>query len=107
MTAAGATTWMAALLLGRLNAPVLVWRDPVARMAALGATALGPLLGVWMSLVAVQHAGTAVAATLTSTVPIMILPLVVLVKKERVGLRAVIGAVVAVSGVALLFLRNR
>jgi drug/metabolite transporter (DMT)-like permease len=106
MTAAAVTTWLAALVLSRLDAPLLVWRDPKARVAALGATFLGPLMGVWLSLVAVKHAGTAVAATLTATTPILILPLVMVVKKERIGMRAVIGAIVAVAGVALLFLRR-
>jgi drug/metabolite transporter (DMT)-like permease len=106
MTAAAAATWLAALALRRLDAPMLVWRDPRTRLAALGATLLGPLLGVWLSLVALQHAGTAVAATLTATTPILILPLVVIVKKEKVGPRALLGAVLAVVGVALLFLRH-
>lgn len=65
---------------------------------------VGPFLGVWMSLVAVKHIATGLAATLNSTTPVMILPLVVLWYKERVTLRAIFGAVIAVCGVALIFL---
>lgn len=106
MVAAALVIWAVAVVLRRLAAPARILRDPGVRLAALGATLLGPLLGVWLSLVAVRHAGTAVAATLMSTVPILILPLVVLVRKEPVGGRAVLGAVLAVAGVALLFVRR-
>ena len=106
MMAASLVIWMISFLISRTGASLPILRDPGVRLAAGGATLLGPLLGVWLSLVAVRHAGTAVAATLMSTVPIMILPLVILVRKEHVGPRAVLGAVVAVAGVALLFARH-
>ena len=106
MVAAAGVIWVVALVLRRPVALSSILKDPGVRLAACGATLLGPLLGVWLSLVAVRHAGTAVAATLMSTVPIMILPLIVLVRKEHVGGRAVLGAVVAVAGVALLFVRR-
>lgn len=107
MAAATLAIWAGALVLGRWRAPVGILGNPRVRLAAIGATILGPLLGVWLSLVAVRHAGTAVAATLTATVPILILPLVVLVRKERIGARAVVGALLAVAGVALIFSRHR
>jgi len=72
--------------------------------AALGAFA-GPFVGVSLSLLAIQHTETGVAATIMATVPVLIIPAVVLLHKERVSARAALGAVVAVSGVALLVLR--
>ena len=72
-------------------------------LCAAGAM-VGPFLGVWMSLVAVKYIAAGLAATLNSTTPVMILPLVVLWYKERVTLRATLGAVVTVCGVALIFL---
>jgi len=72
-------------------------------LCAAGATD-GPFLGVWMSLVAIKYIAAGLAATLNSTTPVMILPLVVLWYKERVTLRATLGAVVTVCGVALIFL---
>jgi drug/metabolite transporter (DMT)-like permease len=71
---------------------------------ALGGAFFGPFLGVTLSLVAVKHAHAGVAQTILSTTPITILPLAVLVYKERLTIRAVLGAVVAVAGIALLFL---
>jgi drug/metabolite transporter (DMT)-like permease len=72
--------------------------------AALGAFA-GPFVGVSLSLLAIQHTETGVAATIMATVPVLIIPAVVLLHKERVSARAAFGAIVAVGGVALLWLR--
>lgn len=64
----------------------------------------GPFLGVTLGLVAAQRAGTGVASTIIATVPVLLIPVSVFVLHQRVTLREVIGAVVAVAGVALLFL---
>jgi drug/metabolite transporter (DMT)-like permease len=77
-------------------------RTAMAR-TSLGAF-FGPFLGVSLSLVAVQYTEAGVAATLMALVPVMIIPLTVYVRKERVTPRSVIGAAVAVGGAALLFL---
>jgi drug/metabolite transporter (DMT)-like permease len=39
-----------------------------------------------------------------SITPVLIIPFVILIHKERVSLRAALGALVAVGGVALLWL---
>jgi drug/metabolite transporter (DMT)-like permease len=64
----------------------------------------GPFLGVGLSLVAVQLIPTGVAASLMALTPVLIIPPVVLLGRERVGPGGVAGAVVAVAGVVLLFL---
>ncbi len=69
----------------------------------LGAIA-GPFLGVWMSLVASDRVPLGVAQTLCSLVPIFILPFAVVLYRERLTGRAVVGAIIAVSGAAILFL---
>jgi drug/metabolite transporter (DMT)-like permease len=73
------------------------------RGTTLGAF-FGPFLGVSFSLLAVKYAETGVAATLMALAPVLIIPPAVLLYKERVSLRAVLGALVAVTGSALLFL---
>ncbi|MBW2276448.1 MAG: DMT family transporter [Deltaproteobacteria bacterium] len=70
---------------------------------ALGAV-FGPFLGVSMSLLAVKHTETGVAATIMSIVPVLIIAPSALIFKEPVTLRAVLGALIAVGGVAVLFL---
>lgn len=64
----------------------------------------GPFLGVGFSLLAVQHALAGVASTIMAIVPVLIIPPAVIILKEKVNAREVIGAVVAVAGVGLLFL---
>jgi len=64
----------------------------------------GPFLGVSLSLLAVRHTATGVAATIMALVPVLIIPVVILLHKERVSARAIAGAVLAVGGVSLLFL---
>jgi len=64
----------------------------------------GPFLGVSLSLVAVQNTEAGVAATIMALVPVLIIAPSVLIFKERVTTRAVVGAVIAVSGTVLLFL---
>jgi drug/metabolite transporter (DMT)-like permease len=74
-------------------------------MARMGLGAIfGPFLGVSLSLVAIAHTEAGVAATIMAIVPVLIIPPSVWLKKEKVSPRAVIGAVIAVAGVALMFL---
>ena len=72
-------------------------------LASVGAF-FGPFLGVTLSLVAVRETSTGVASSIMALTPILIIPIVVLVRRERVGLGGIVGAVVAVAGVVLLFL---
>ncbi len=71
--------------------------------AALGAF-FGPFLGVSLSLYAVRHTVAGVAASIMALQPVLIIPLVVVLHRERVGIGGIAGALVAVAGVALLFL---
>jgi drug/metabolite transporter (DMT)-like permease len=73
------------------------------KLIAVGAF-LGPVLGVSASLLAVQHTEVGVASTLMALPPIFLLPISYFVFKERFGWQTVAGTLVAVSGVALLFL---
>jgi len=65
---------------------------------------LGPFLGMTLFLTALQYSPTGVVATITATMPVMVLPFSVFVHHEKITWRAVVGALVAVSGVALLML---
>jgi drug/metabolite transporter (DMT)-like permease len=90
---------------------VLRWwprvRMATAHPSGLGYTAFGalfgPTLGVSLSLIAVRHTLTGVAASLMATTPLLIIPLVILLRREKVGPSGVGGAVLVVAGVALLF----
>jgi drug/metabolite transporter (DMT)-like permease len=76
--------------------------------SGLGFTALGafvgPFVGVGLSLVAVKHVAAGVAATIISIVPVLIIPFVIVIHHEHVSWRATLGALVAVTGVGMIFL---
>jgi drug/metabolite transporter (DMT)-like permease len=71
--------------------------------AALGAF-FGPFLAVSLSLIAIRSTLSGVAASIMALTPVLIIPLVVLLRREKVGAGGVLGALVAVTGVVLLFL---
>jgi drug/metabolite transporter (DMT)-like permease len=66
----------------------------------------GPFLGVSFSLLAIQHTVTGVASTIMAITPVLIIAPAVVLFKEKVTAREIIGAFVAVAGVAILFLRE-
>ncbi len=66
--------------------------------------AIGPFLGVSMSLMALHYLPTGVASTFFSLIPICIIPFSIYLHKEHVSLRAIAGAVTAVFGVYLLMI---
>jgi drug/metabolite transporter (DMT)-like permease len=70
-------------------------------LTGLGAV-FGPFLGVSLSLLAVQHTKAGIAASIMAIYPVMLIPVVVLLGRERVGLGGVLGTVLAVLGVVLL-----
>jgi drug/metabolite transporter (DMT)-like permease len=67
-------------------------------------TFAGPFLGVILSMVAVRHCPAGVVSTIIATMPVLILPCVIVLYREKVSLRAAGGAVLSVVGVALLML---
>jgi drug/metabolite transporter (DMT)-like permease len=64
----------------------------------------GPFLGVSFSLLAVQHTETGIAATLMAIVPVLIILPSVIIFKEKVNWKEILGAAVTVGGVAMFFL---
>jgi drug/metabolite transporter (DMT)-like permease len=102
--AAAALVWLAAFLTGRAAQPLQALRGhPRAALAISAATLLGPVTGVSLSLVAIQHAPIGIASTLMALTPVIILPLVRFLFHERISPRALAGTVVALLGVALIF----
>jgi len=64
----------------------------------------GPVIGVSLSLFAVQHASTGIVSTIMSITPILIIPMSIIVLKEKVVPREILGAIICLIGVSLLFL---
>jgi drug/metabolite transporter (DMT)-like permease len=84
----------------RADRPAKQW-GPGVGLTACGAV-VGPFLGMWCSLIAFKHSPLAIAQTLMSLSPVLILPIAYFGFRERVSRRAVIGALVAIAGAALL-----
>jgi drug/metabolite transporter (DMT)-like permease len=70
----------------------------------IAGTIVGPFLGIWLSLVAVQLTPVGVAATLMALPPVILIPLGYFIYNERISRRSILGTVLAFAGVALIFL---
>jgi drug/metabolite transporter (DMT)-like permease len=90
---------------GRLVPNVRNLRDGRAVWLIVGGALSGPVTGVVLSLYAIGHARyLGVASTLMSLSPVILLPVSVILEKEHVGRRAVLGTLISISGAAGLFL---
>jgi drug/metabolite transporter (DMT)-like permease len=65
---------------------------------------IGPVLGVTLSLYAVQNSLVGVASTLMAMTPLFMLPIGYFIFHERFGWKAVAGTAIAMTGITLLFL---
>jgi drug/metabolite transporter (DMT)-like permease len=68
-------------------------------------TVFGPVLGITLSLIAIEHAKVGIASTLMATMPVIMLPISGFYFKEKFGWKAIVGAMVAVIGAAIIFMR--
>lgn len=104
LAAAALVMWALALLQRQFIPTISALRmNPRAGLRLTGATLTGPVVGVWLSLIAVQRTSVGIASTLTSLTPIFLIPISYFVFNERVTRQAVIGTVVAFAGSVLLF----
>jgi drug/metabolite transporter (DMT)-like permease len=94
------------LVTGRFQNPVKLFSNDIKSfgLVILGSI-LGPFLGVTLSLVSINYTQVGIAATLMATPPIIMLPVAAILFKEKLTLKSIIGAIIAVGGVAILFLR--
>jgi drug/metabolite transporter (DMT)-like permease len=75
---------------------------------ALGGTIFGPVIGVSLSMYAVSllHDKPSVAQTIFSLMPVVVLPLCWIFYKEKITLKSIAGALVAIAGVMILIWRE-
>jgi drug/metabolite transporter (DMT)-like permease len=79
--------------------------DKKASKALVIGSFFGPFLGVSLGMVAFKYTSLGIASTLMATVPVFILLPSHIVLKEKLTLNEVIGAIVAVAGIAVFFLK--
>lgn len=70
-------------------------------------TFLGPICGVTCSLLAIQKIEVAVAQTIFALLPIVVLPINLLVYKEKITIQSVFACATAILGVMLLIWRDK
>jgi drug/metabolite transporter (DMT)-like permease len=105
MLAAVIFTWALTAFEGKVTSTFTALREkPQAIRLLLVGAFMGPVLAVSLSLLAVQHAEIGVASTLTGLSPVIILPISYFVFKEKIGWQALVGTLLAIAGVAILFL---
>lgn len=104
IASATVAVWLVALLRGKGRASFVRFGDRRAVLPTLGGAATGPFLGVTLSMIALSRAAVGVASTLMALSPVFLLPASRIVFKERLSGRAIVGTLLAVGGVALLFL---
>lgn len=79
-------------------------KDRTAMWFILLGSVFGPFLGVSLSLLSLQYTKAAIASTIMSILPVLVIPASILVFKEKVTFREVFGAFVTVVGIAVLVL---
>ena len=104
MTAAFVVLWLVTLIQGQVLSTVQ--QAQVQRSSLwyiLVGAFFGPLIGVSLSLFAIQNTSIGIASTIIALPPIFLLPIGHFVFKEKISWQAVMGTVVAVIGVGMLF----
>jgi drug/metabolite transporter (DMT)-like permease len=104
MLVATVVIWAVALVRRQVGSAGRVWEDKKALLFLIGGTVVGPVTGMWLSMVAVQQAEVGIASTLMAMSPIILIPLEGWLFKEKVSMRAVVGTAVALAGAAIIFL---
>lgn len=78
--------------------------NPRAFLIMFGGAVLGPVFGVSLTLLSMQHTSVGVASTLSSLMPIFLIPISYFAFGERITRQAVFGTLIAFVGMVTLFL---
>ncbi len=104
VAAATVLMFFVALIRGRVGHHIASLRNKRGMLGIAGGTVLGPVIGVSLSLYALQHTQVGIASTLMEMAPILVLLVSVVFLKERVTWREWVGTFVALLGAGALFL---
>jgi drug/metabolite transporter (DMT)-like permease len=105
IVAAAVGIWLLAAVQCDVRRSLGALRDRAATGFMVGGAFFGPFLGVTLSLTALKYIEAGVAASITAIYPVLTLVLSARFHGERLTLRTLAGALVAVAGVVVLFLR--
>lgn len=105
IVAATAALWLWTALRGQVGTTLNALRDRRAALFMAGGAVFGPFLGVTLSLAALLYVDAGIAASLIATSPILAMMIASRAHGEPLSWRSLAGALVAVAGVVVLFLR--
>jgi drug/metabolite transporter (DMT)-like permease len=105
VTAAAIAIWAMAGAERQLKVTVAALRDRRASAFMVGGAFCGPFLGVTLSLNALRYIEAGVAASITAFYPVLATLIASRAHNEKLSWKLLAGALVAVAGVVVLFLR--
>ena len=105
VAAAAVAIWLLATVQRAVPATVAALKDRRGAAFMVGGAIFGPFLGVTLSLTAIRYIDTGVAASITAIYPLFTMLIASRFHGEKLTWRAILGALVAVAGVVVLFLR--
>jgi drug/metabolite transporter (DMT)-like permease len=91
-------------LFGRIRGTLRAFRDRRAMAIIAAGTVAGPIVGIWLSMLAIHWAPTGVVTALMSTAPILMIPMTWFAYGDRPTVRSLGGTLLAVGGALLLLL---
>jgi len=106
MMAAVASLWALAVLQRQAGSTIRTVRaNPQGLKWAVFGAFFGPVMGISASLLSIQHTSVGVASTIMALPPVWMLPISHFFYHDRMTWQSVAGTLVAIGGVAMLFLK--
>jgi len=96
--------WICVIAAGKIPELNRALKNKKGIRSTIAGAFLGPFIGVTLSMVAVTFTEIGVAQTLMSLMPVMIIPIVFILYKQKTSFRGIFGAIIAIIGVSILFL---
>jgi len=90
-------------ILRRWNNFYIAVKDKKAMLFITIGAVFGPFIGVYFSLLSLKYTSIGIASTIMATVPVLIIPPAIILLKEKVSIKEVIGAFITVGGVIMFF----
>ena len=104
MMVTGLFVWAIAIIGGKLPELHRAVKDRTGIKYTVAGALVGPFVGMTLSMVAIASTETGIAQTLMSLSPVLIIPVIWVIYREKTNWRGILGAFVAIVGVAILFL---
>jgi len=105
MIAAFLTLWLLAMVQQKAKTTLITaYQNPRISALVFFGSIFGPVVGVSLSLLAVQYAKLGIASTLMALPPVFMMPVSYFLFHEKFGWHAILGTFITIAGVATLFL---